>query len=236
MSERALVKLVNASKTYWLGGKPVHALKRINLSLKRGEFVVVLGKSGSGKSTLLNLIGCLDKPTSGKVFFEGKDVTKLSEGELAEIRNRKVGFVFQTFNLIPTLNVFENVELPLLLRGVEREKRRKMVKSLLREVGLLHRLDHKPSQLSGGEQQRVAIARALVNEPELILADEPTGNLDAKSGEIVLKLLIRAREKRNATLVIVTHDTSIANLAEHVIYLYDGRIIKEVRRRRKKRG
>ncbi len=146
MSERALVKLVNASKTYWLGGKPVHALKRINLFLKRGEFVVVLGKSGSGKSTLLNLIGCLDRPTSGKVFFEGKDVTKLSEGELAEIRNRKVGFVFQTFNLIPTLNVFENVELPLLLRGVEREKRRKIVKSLLKEVGLLHRLDHKPSQ------------------------------------------------------------------------------------------
>jgi putative ABC transport system ATP-binding protein len=220
-----IIQLEDVWKTYDTGVK-VDALRGINLSIFSGEFLSIIGPSGSGKSTLLHLIGLLDTPTKGKVFVNGQEVSRLSDEELARLRNRYFGFVFQTFNLIPSLTALENVEVPMALAGIPKEERIKRAKELLEKLGLGNRLNHKPSQLSGGQKQRVAIARALANNPEVILADEPTGNLDSKSGEQVMEIFNQLHQE-GKTLVIVTHDRQIASHAERKIYLKDGRIVKE---------
>lgn len=216
-----IVRLENVSKIYTMDKVQVPVLHGISLEIYKGEFVSVMGPSGSGKSTIMNLIGCLDRPTSGEVYLDGKNVSTLSEDKLAEMRRRKIGFVFQQFNLIPRLNALENVELPMWFAGVAKAKRTSRAGELLRAVGLEHRLKHKPTELSGGERQRVAIARALANNPEIILADEPTGNLDMKSGEEIINLL----QKLNAegrTVLIVTHELEYARRAQRMIKLRDG--------------
>ncbi len=183
-----LLKLINVSKIYRPDGQPVRALKNVNLEIKEGEFAAIMGPSGSGKSTLMHLAGCLDTPTSGKVTLEGKNVSQLSEEDLAKIRSQKIGFVFQTFNLIPRTTALDNVALPLIYAGIDLKKRKKLSQQTLKEVGLADRADHFPNQLSGGEQQRVAIARALINQPLIVFADEPTGNLDTQSGKEIMKI------------------------------------------------
>ena len=220
----SLLKLVDVSKTYLPDSHAVEALKKTNLEIKKKDFIAIMGPSGSGKSTLMHLIGCLDIPTSGKVIFEGKDVSSLSEAELARIRNQKIGFVFQTFNLIPRVTTLANVELPLIYAGVNKQERLKRVKEVINKVGLEERLDHFPNQLSGGEQQRVAIARALVNNPTIILADEPTGNLDSKTGREIIDLFRKLNREGN-TFVMVTHDQEIAKSANNIIKIKDGEII-----------
>ncbi|MBI5253462.1 MAG: ABC transporter ATP-binding protein [Euryarchaeota archaeon] len=218
-----MVRLENVSKIYTMDKVQVPVLHGISLEIYKGEFVSVMGPSGSGKSTIMNLIGCLDRPTRGEVYLDGKNVSKLSEDKLAEMRRKKIGFVFQQFNLIPRLNALENVELPMWFAGVVKAKRTSRAGELLRAVGLEHRLKHKPTELSGGERQRVAIARALANNPEIILADEPTGNLDMKSGEEIINLL----QKLNAegrTVLIVTHELEYARRAQRMIKLRDGLI------------
>jgi len=220
----SLLKLVNVSKTYLPDSHAVEALKKTSLEIKKGDFIAIMGPSGSGKSTLMHLIGCLDIPTSGKVIFEGKDVSSLSEAELARIRNQKIGFVFQTFNLIPRVTTLANVELPLIYAGVNKQERLKRVKEVINKVGLEERLGHFPNQLSGGEQQRVAIARALVNKPTIILADEPTGNLDSKTGREIIDLFTKLNREGN-TFVMVTHDQEIAKSANNIIKIKDGEII-----------
>ena len=221
-----IVRLENVWKVYEEGKVKTLALQGVSLKIKEKESVAIMGPSGSGKSTLLHLIGCLDKPTKGKIWIEGKEVSKLNENELAEIRRNKIGFVFQFFYLIPTLTALENVVLPMVFKGVKKEKREKRAKELLKLVGLEKRMHHKPSELSGGERQRVAIARALANEPKILLADEPTGNLDSKSGALVMKILKKLNKEKGVTLVIVTHDKKIASYADRIIYLKDGKIIK----------
>jgi len=222
-----LIKLENVSKVYQMGETKVQALKNINLKIEKGENVVIIGPSGCGKSTLLHLMGCLDRPTKGKVLIDGRDISKLSDNELAKIRREKIGFIFQFFYLIPTLTALENVMLPMTFAGVPSKEKIRRAKELLKLVGLERRMYHKRSELSGGEIQRVAIARALANDPEIILADEPTGNLDSKSGKEVIKYLVRLNKEKNVTLVVVTHDLSIIKFFERKIYLKDGRIIKE---------
>lgn len=222
-----IVDLENVKKIYKLGEVEVYALRGISLKIYEGEFIAIVGKSGSGKSTCLNLIGCLDKPTSGRVKLVGKDITKLSENELAKIRGKTIGFVFQMFNLIPTLNTLENVMLPMIFQNVKKEERIRRAKEIIKLVGLEKRMFHKPNELSGGERQRVAIARALVNNPKLILADEPTGNLDSKSGRMIIDLLIKINKERKTTLVVVTHDYELASLAKRIIKLEDGKIVEE---------
>lgn len=221
-----LVELRNVHKIYRLGETSVHALRGINLEIRRGESITIIGPSGCGKSTLLHLMGCLDRPTRGKVLIEGKDVSKLNDDELAFIRREKIGFVFQFFYLLPYFTAFENVCLPMVLAGVPEKERRKRGKEVLRLVGLEKRMNHKPSQLSGGERQRVAIARAMANNPEIILADEPTGNLDSKAGKEVMDCLFKLNKDKGVTLVIVTHDPYIASLAKRKIYLRDGKIVR----------
>jgi putative ABC transport system ATP-binding protein len=216
-----MIRTVNLVKIYKMGEIDVPALRGVNLEVEKGEFVAIEGPSGSGKTTLLNMIGCLDRPTYGKVFLEDVDTSKLSDRELARIRREKIGFIFQMFNLIPTLNALENVALPMVFFGVSRRKRIKKAKELLRIVGLLDRANHKPSELSGGEQQRVAIARALANNPPVILGDEPTGNLDTESGKVVMDLL-KKLNKKGKTLIIVTHDPEIAGKAHRIISMRDG--------------
>jgi putative ABC transport system ATP-binding protein len=223
----SLAKLKNVTKVYRTEEVEVYALKDISLEIKEGEYTAIIGPSGSGKSTLLHIMGCLDKPTSGKVFLDGVDVSKLNDLELARFRGKKIGFVFQFFNLYPTLNVLENVELPMIIAETYKEERRKRALELLKAVGMEKRISHLPSQLSGGERQRVAIARALANNPTLILADEPTGNLDSKSGEEILQLLKKLQEKENKTVVIVTHNQRVVKYAERIIYFRDGKILKE---------
>ncbi|MFH1774604.1 MAG: ABC transporter ATP-binding protein [Methanobacteriota archaeon] len=218
-----IVRLENVSKTYMMDKVKVPALRGISFEIYRGEFVSIMGSSGSGKSTVMNLIGCLDRPTSGEVYIDGKNVSKLSENKLAEIRRKKVGFVFQQFNLIPRLSATENVELPMWFAGVAREKRSRQAAQLLKAVGLEHRLKHRPAELSGGERQRVAIARALANSPEIILADEPTGNLDMRSGEEIMNLLQKLNEE-GKTVVIVTHEPEFGRKAQRMIKLRDGLI------------
>jgi putative ABC transport system ATP-binding protein len=217
---KVLVKCKNVWKIYEDG---TQALRGIDLTIRKGESVAILGPSGCGKSTLLHIIGCLDKPTKAKVFIGGKDVSTFSENELAKIRRKKIGFVFQFFYLIPTLNVLENVVLPLVIYGKKDEEK---ARAVLKSVGLEHRISHKPNELSGGERQRVAIARAIINDPELILADEPTGNLDSKSGKEIIDLLLNLN-KKGITLVVVTHDKSIAKRMKRIIYMKDGKIIGE---------
>jgi len=222
-----MIELKNVHKVYPMGEVSVPALRGINLTIHPGEFVAIMGPSGSGKSTLMHLLGCLDLPSDGVVQLDGKDITKLDEDTLAQIRGKKVGFVFQTFNLIPTLTAQENVELPLFFQGVPREKRRARAAELLRKVGLDGRLHHRPAQLSGGERQRVAIARALANDPEIILADEPTGNLDSESGKAILELLAQLH-REGKTIILVTHNPEAAAYAQRIVRIRDGRLVEEV--------
>lgn len=219
-----VLRLEGVWKVYGDGVKTV-ALRDINLTIERGEYVSIMGPSGSGKSTLLHIMGLLDTPTRGRVLLEGKDVSRYSDDQRSLLRRRKLGFVFQAYNLIPSLTAVENAELPLLLDGVPKEKRRKLAVELLTKMGLGERLHHYPNQLSGGQKQRVAIARALINSPSIILADEPTGNLDSKAGEIILDLFDRIHQE-GRTLVVVTHEEYVADRAERIIRIKDGRLIE----------
>lgn len=224
-ASKPVLETHNLHKIYSLDGGSVHAVHDVNLAIEEGEFVAIMGASGSGKSTLMHLLGCLDIPTKGKVIFEGKDVSALSESELSQIRNQKVGFVFQTFNLLPRTSALSNVELPLLYDSYKPANMAKRARQSLEAVGLSHRADHHPSQLSGGEQQRVAIARALVNRPSIIFADEPTGNLDSTSGKEIMEVLKKLNQQGH-TVVVVTHELHIAAYAKRTIKLKDGKIIE----------
>lgn len=214
-------------KFYKLGGKQIRALSDVNLKVEKGEFVSIMGPSGSGKTTLLNILGCLDRPTYGKVILDGVDVTKVPERELYKIRRHKIGFVFQNFNLLPYLSAVENVELPMEGTGKSREEKRKRARELLKLVGLSEREKHRPLRLSSGEQQRVAIARALSNNPAIILADEPTGNLDSKTGHEIIKLLGKLNIEQGTTVIMVTHDSSKASLAGRILFLSDGKLLEK---------
>ena len=216
----------NLKKTYFLGGEEVHALDDVSLSIKEHEFVAIIGQSGSGKSTFMNMLGCLDRPDSGEITLDGTDILKCKEKELSVIRNKKIGFIFQQFHLLPKLSALENVELPLIYQGMPTKKRREKAVKALKAVGLEKRMNHKPNQLSGGQQQRVAIARALVGEPSLILADEPTGNLDSRSGKEIMMLLHNLYEEGN-TIVLITHDNNVAMEAPRQVQISDGKIIKD---------
>jgi putative ABC transport system ATP-binding protein len=226
---KSLIKLERVSRTYPLGLTQVQALRGVSLEIARGEFVAILGASGSGKSTLMNLIGCLDRPTEGQYLLEDVDVARLDHDQLADIRNEKIGFVFQSFNLLSRTTALQNVELPMLYHSgrTTRGARRERALAALNLVGLGARADHHPNQLSGGEQQRVAIARALMNEPQLILADEPTGNLDSHTGEEIIELLCSLRTEKQTTLVVATHDAKVAARAPRIIELLDGEVKRD---------
>jgi putative ABC transport system ATP-binding protein len=225
---KPVIELKNVSKIYCTTGVPIHALENVSLKINKKESIAIMGPSGSGKSTMLHIIGCLDKPTHGKVFINGKDTSKLDENEIARIRRKTVGFIFQFFNLIPNFTALKNVELPMIFsKHPNKEKR---AEELLKAVGLGNRIKHYPSQLSGGETQRVSIARSLANEPDIILADEPTGNLDSKSGAEILNILKELNKNRGITLVTITHDRNIAKYSRKIIYLKDGQIIKRGRK------
>ena len=221
-----MISVKNLKKTYFLGGEEVHALDDVSLSIKEHEFVAIIGQSGSGKSTFMNMLGCLDRPDSGEITLDGPDILKCKEKELSVIRNKKIGFIFQQFHLLPKLSALENVELPLIYQGMPTKKRREKAVKALKAVGLEKRMNHKPNQLSGGQQQRVAIARALVGEPSLILADEPTGNLDSRSGKEIMMLLHNLYEEGN-TIVLITHDNNVAMEAPRQVQISDGKIIKD---------
>ena len=220
---KTVIELKSITKTYRTGNVDFSALKSVNVTVNEGDFTAIMGHSGSGKSTLMNIIGCLDRPTSGAYLFEGKDVSKLSDSELAEVRNKKIGFVFQSFNLLARTSAVQNVELPLVYSGTKNRKQK--AEAALVSVGLADKFANKPNELSGGQQQRVAIARALVNDPPLILADEPTGNLDSKSGEEIMKIFIDLNA-RGKTIVLITHEPDIAAHAKKRIYFKDGEIVK----------
>ncbi len=221
-----LLRFDNVTKVYHLGGVDIPVLRGVSCEIKKGEHVSIMGPSGSGKTTMLNIIGCLDRVSSGKYFLEGMDISTLEDDALSEIRSRKIGFIFQSYNLIPQLTVLENIEMPLFYQQVEEEKTREKAINLARAVGLQDRLKHKPTELSGGQQQRVAIARALMNDPVLILADEPTGNLDSVSGKEIMKLLCELNEK-GTTLIIVTHDAGVAKYSKKILKMLDGKIADE---------
>ncbi len=223
-----IITLKKVQKIYQIGEIEVPALLDINLNIRRGEYLAIMGPSGSGKSTLMNLIGCLDTVTSGEYWLEDEDVSKLTDNELAQIRNHRIGFIFQTFNLLPRANAFRNVELPLIYAGTTPGKRREKAISVLESVGLGDRVNHKPSELSGGQRQRVAIARALVNDPSIILADEPTGNLDSTTGEEILHLFEELHKQGN-TMIVVTHEETVASRAARVVRLFDGKIVSDTR-------
>ncbi|MEM3622930.1 MAG: ABC transporter ATP-binding protein [Candidatus Bathyarchaeia archaeon] len=222
-----IVKTVDLRKTYLLGKVPVEALRGVNLKVEEGDFLAILGPSGSGKSTLLNMIGALDKPTEGKVFIENIDISTLNDNQLADLR-RRIGFVFQFFNLIPRLTARENVELSMAIVGSGKSERRKRAEELLETVGLKERMNHKPAELSGGEQQRVAIARALANNPKFLLMDEPTGNIDSKTAGEILTLVKKLNAEKGITTIIVTHDQRIASQAKRTVQMLDGLIVKDV--------
>ncbi|MEM1588247.1 MAG: ABC transporter ATP-binding protein [Candidatus Bathyarchaeia archaeon] len=224
-----IIEVFNLEKIYSIGSVKVYALKGINLSIKKGEFIAVVGPSGCGKSTLLNLLGALDKPTKGKIIVDGIDITQLTDKQLAKFRNLKVGFIFQSYNLINRSSVLKNVELPAIVSGVPAKIRRMKALTLLKLVGLEEKVYRKPMELSGGEQQRVAIARALINDPAIILADEPTGNLDSKTGNEIIQLLTKINKERNATIVMVTHNLELANKTDKIIWLKDGQIEKIIK-------
>ena len=228
-----LIKVQDMCKVYNPGENEVRALDHVNLEIERGEFVAIIGHSGSGKSTLMNMLGCLDIPTSGSYFLNGKDFTAMKDNQLSEIRNQEIGFIFQGFNLISNLTALENVELPLIYRGIGRGQRHKLAKDALIRVGLEKRMAHKPSEMSGGQQQRVAIARAIAAEPPVILADEPTGNLDsASTGEIMD--ILKGLHKQGRSVILITHDNEIADQAKRVVRILDGRIVEDYYNEEKK--
>ena len=221
----SLIKLDNVHKIYRMEGVEVPAINGISLSINQGDFVALIGPSGSGKSTAMNLVGCLDTASKGDIFLGKHNIQHLSESDLAQVRGKQIGFIFQTFNLIPSLNAIENVALPMMFQGVSRSTRMSKAQKLLEQVGLANRMHHLPNQLSGGQRQRVAIARALVNDPEIILADEPTGNLDTKTGEEIMKML-KELNKQGKTIILVTHNPDLTKLANKVIRLKDGKIVE----------
>jgi putative ABC transport system ATP-binding protein len=223
-----VIEIEGVTKLYQMGAETVHALRGVSLTVRRNEYLAVMGPSGSGKSTMMNMLGCLDTPTSGKYLFTGKDVSSMSDDELADIRNREIGFVFQTFNLLPRATTLANVELPLIYAGIPPHERRERAIIALQNVGLGERMGHKPNELSGGQRQRVAIARALVNRPAIILADEPTGNLDSRTGEEIMQLFEELYTQGN-TIIVVTHEEDIARHARRIVRLRDGLIESDVR-------
>jgi putative ABC transport system ATP-binding protein len=225
----AVIETRDLWKTYVMGDEEIHALRGVSIQIERGEYVAIMGPSGSGKSTLMNLIGCLDTPTKGSYLLNGKLVSEMNDNELARIRNQEIGFVFQTFNLLPRASALQNVELPLVYAGVPARDRAARAKEALERVELTQRMSHKPNELSGGQRQRVAIARALVNQPSILLADEPTGNLDSKTGSEIMALFARLHEAGN-TIVLVTHEADVAAFAHRTISVRDGQVEKDVRR------
>ncbi|MBF8305335.1 MAG: Macrolide transporter ATP-binding protein [Acidobacteria bacterium] len=227
--DEILIRTEGLGKTYRMGGEEIHALRDVTLEIHRNEYVAIMGPSGSGKSTLMNLIGCLDTPSSGRYWLNHQLVSDLEDDELARIRNREIGFVFQTFNLLPRATALGNVELPLIYRGVATAERRERARRALEMVELADRINHRPNELSGGQRQRVAIARALVNDPSIILADEPTGNLDSATGAEILKLFARLHQQGN-TVVVVTHEPDVAAHAFRILHIRDGQVVKDERR------
>jgi putative ABC transport system ATP-binding protein len=224
-----LIKITKITRDFVLGNEIVNVLKGIDLEINKGEYVALMGPSGSGKSTLMNLLGCLDTPTSGTYILNGKDVSEMHDDDLAEIRNKEIGFVFQTFNLLPRTTALDNVALPMIYAGFSKSERKTRAEEVLQQVGLADRMDHQPNQLSGGQRQRVAVARALVNKPSIILADEPTGNLDSKTSEEIMKLFGDIHKAGN-TVILVTHEEEIASYAHRVIRLRDGLIESDTKR------
>ena len=221
-----LIRVQDMCKIYNPGENEVRALDHVHLEINRGEFVAIIGHSGSGKSTLMNMLGCLDVPTSGTYYLNGKDVSTMKDNQLSEIRNQEIGFIFQGFNLIANLNAIENVELPLIYRGIGKGERHRLAKEALTRVGLAKRMDHKPSEMSGGQQQRVAIARAIAAEPPVILADEPTGNLDSASTREIMEIL-KGLHDAGRSVILITHDNDIADQAKRVVRILDGRIVED---------
>jgi putative ABC transport system ATP-binding protein len=227
--DNVIIRTEGLSKTYQLGKQEVKALSELSFTIPRNEFVAIMGPSGSGKSTLLNLLGCLDTPTAGEYYLNGKLASSMSENELADIRNKEIGFIFQVFNLLPRASAFRNVELPLIYSGTHKREREERTRRALEMVEMNDRMNHRPTELSGGERQRVAIARALVNEPSILLADEPTGNLDSRTGREILNLFHKLHDQGN-TIIVVTHDKDVALQSQRIIHIKDGQIEKEERR------
>jgi len=233
MKNDNIIELKDVCRYYQLGDTQIKALCDVNLQIKRGDFLAIVGPSGSGKSTMMNLVGALDLSSHGDIFLDGQNIEHLEESELAQIRGKKIGFVFQTFNLIPTLNAIENIALPMIFHGVGKEERMKRAEEILKEVGLTHRRTHLPKELSGGERQRVAIGRALANDPEVILADEPTGNLDSHTGLEIMKLFVDLN-KKGKTIILVTHNLDLIKYVQKVLKISDGKIVEQIKVKQQK--